>query len=189
MAVMAFGFASAQETTTEGGFTQGDIFISGSVGYGTDKTGDAKESTFNFSPKAAYFVTNNIAVGVNLGYTSTKDETSPQEVKTNSFEAGAFGRYYFTPASKFSIFGQLAAGYVTNKTEVEGQGEYKSNGFNVGVAPGVSYFLSKNFAIEATFGILGYNTSKPDVDGAESTDSFNIGVNMSDINFGLVYKF
>lgn len=189
-AVMAFGAVSAQETTTEGGFSQGDIFISGSVGYGSDKTGDAKETTFNVSPKAGYFVTNNIAVGLSVAYTNTKDDTDGSEVTTNSFGVGAFGRYYFTPANKFSFFGQLGVGYQTDKTEVEGvDGEFKTNGFNVGVAPGVSYFLSKNIALEATFGILGYNTSKPDADGAESTDSFNIGLDMSDINFGIVYKF
>lgn len=191
VAIMAFGFANAQETT---GFTKGDIFASGSVGYGSEKTGDNKNNTFNFSPKAGYFVTNNIAVGVKLGFTSGKDteQVGPAsiETKTNTFEAGAFGRYYFTPASQFSFFGELSAGFNSSKTEIDGvPGESKSNGFNVGVAPGISYFVSKNIALEATFGLLGYKTNKPDFDGAESTDTFNIGANFSDIRFGIVYKF
>lgn len=190
-ALFAFGLANAQEaTTSNGGFSQGDLFLTGSVGYGNESTGDVKTNTFTFSPKAGYFVSENIAVGLSLAYTSTKDEApGTPETTTNSFGLGAFGRYYFTPASQFSIFGQLGVGMQSDKTEVEGAGEAKSNGFNVGVAPGISYFVSEHFALEATFGILGYNTSKPDADGAESTDEFNFGLNMSDINFGIVYKF
>lgn len=193
VAIMAFGFANAQDTPTKG-FAKGDVFVSGSVGFGSEKTGELKSNVFNISPKAGYFVTENIAVGVKLGYTSGKDtnQVGPGtvEVKTNAFEAGAFGRYYFTPASQFSFFGELSAGFNSSKSEIEGvPGESKSNGFNVGLAPGISYFVSNNIALEATFGLLGYNTNKPDFDGAESTDTFNIGANLSDIRFGIVYKF
>lgn len=192
VALMAFGFANAQEAATTG-FSEGDVFITGSVGFGSEKTGDAKTNTFNFSPKAGYFVTSNIAVGVQLGFTSGKDtvETPAGDVenKQTGLEVGAFGRYYFTPTRNFSFFGQLSAGYVTNKTEDEGAPEYKENGINIGLAPGVSYFVSDHIAFEATFGILGYRTLKPDVDGADSTNTFNLGANFSDINFGMVYKF
>ena len=114
------------------------------------------------------------------------------ETKTNAFSVEAFGRYYMTPASKFSFFGELAVNYGTSKTEVEtplGDIESKSNGFGVQVAPGVSYFLNSNLAIEATFGALKYNTVDPDAEGADSTDSFELGLNLRDINFGIVYKF
>lgn len=193
VAVMAFGFANAQESTGTTGFSEGDVFITGSVGFGSEKTGDAKTNTFNFSPKAGYFVTSNIAVGVQLGYTSGKETVETPggdlENKDTSLEVGAFGRYYFTPARNFSFFGQLSAGYVSNKVEDEGAAEYKENGVNIALAPGVSYFVSEHIAFEATFGILGYKTLKPDVDGADSTNTFNVGANFSDINFGMVYKF
>lgn len=193
IAVMAFGFANAQDVPTTG-FSQGDVFITGSVGFGSEKTGDFKTNTFNISPKAGYFVTNNIALGVQLGYTTVKDtEDTPlgeTEEKTTDLQIGAFGRYYFTPARNFSFFGQLSAGYLSSKTETSpGGGEVKSDGVNVALAPGISYFVSDHIALEATFGILGYRTTKPDFDGAESTDNFDFGVNFSDINFGIVYKF
>ena len=192
-AVFAFGFANAQETATEGGFAQGDLFISGAVGFGSDKTGDVKTNTFEIAPSIGYFVTSNIAVGGRLGYVSTKEEDG-LETKTNTFSVEAFGRYYMTPDSKFSFFGELAVNYGTSKIEEENvfpleDSEYKENGFGVQVAPGVSYFLNSNLAIEASFGILGYNTVEPDVDGAESTDTFRFGLDMRDINFGIVYKF
>lgn len=192
VAVMAFGFANAQESTGAG-FSQGDVFITGSVGFGNEKTGDNKTNTFNFSPKAGYFVTSNIAVGVQLGVTSTKETVDTPlgdiENKETALEVGAFGRYYFTPTRNFSFFGQLSAGYVSNKVENDGDPEYKENGVNIALAPGISYFVSDHIALEATFGILGYRTLKPDVDGADSTNTFNVGANFSDINFGMVYKF
>jgi len=192
-AVFAFGFANAQEEAKGEGFSKGDVFISGSVGFGTTKTGDAKNNSFDISPRAAYFVTENIAVGVKLGYTSEKDEPNAlTETKVDKFTVGAFGRYYFTPASKFSMFGQLGFDYNNSKVTNTVGGvstEGKVNGFDVALAPGVSYFVSKNFALEATFGELAYKTSKPDADGAESTNNFGLNVNMASIKLGLVYKF
>ena len=196
-AVLAFGFANAQEDTTKGGFSAGDAFISGTVSFGSEKTGDFKTNEFNFSPRAAYFINDNIALGLELGYMHSKEENA-FEIKTNSFEIGAFGRYYFTPANSFSLFTQLEAAYITYKQESESVDFNERNGFGVRFAPGISYFISEHFALEATFGVLQYITVKPDgiqFDGQntyesdESTDSFEIGLDMADINFGIVYKF
>lgn len=189
-AVFAFGFANAQETVSEG-FSKGDVFISGALGFGSTKTGDSKATGFEVAPSVGYFVTENIAVGVRLGFASDKtDVVDPivGELKQTTISAGAFGRYYFTPASKFSFFGELGLGYRNTKSEL-GPGEIKTNGFAVQVAPGVSYFLSNNIALEASFGILGYSSDKPDFDGADKTDSFAFGLDTRDIRLGLVYKF
>ncbi|WDO13030.1 porin family protein [Flavobacterium sp. WW92] len=191
-AVFAFGFANAQEETTEG-FKKGDVFISGAVGFGSTKTGDFKTSDFEIAPRVGYFVTENIAVGVAVGYQSSKVEFGGEDAKNNTLSVGAFGRYYFTPASKFSLFGQLGVNYNSYDNEFDLEagelGEFKGDGFGVVVAPGVSYFITKNFSLEATFGILGFETTKPDADGAEKTNSFDFGLDMRDINLGLVYKF
>ena len=197
-AVFAFTFANAQETTSTGGFSTGDVFISGSVGFGSEKTGDFKTNEFNFSPRAAYFVNDNISLGLALGYNNSKQDQSFGEVTTNTFEIGAFGRYYFMPASQFSLFTQLGVNYATTKSEVNSFNFNKANGFNVEFAPGISYFVSEHFALEASFGVLSYTTVKPDgtqfdgtneYEGRDSTNTFEFGLDMSDINFGLLYKF
>ena len=207
-ALLALSVAHAQEETLAGsGFKTCDIMITGSAGFGTTKTGEAKTSTFNFTPRVGYFVNNNIAIGVAFGYSSQKDERGgyyydplvddyfAYEQKRTSIDVGAFGRYYFTPSSKFSIFGQLGASYQFSKFEYAADygGETKTNGFVVAVAPGINYFISSHFALEATFGILSYTTSKPDYDAMfadeTSTNSFEFGLNLSNINLGLVYKF
>lgn len=187
-AVALFATVSAQETSTEG-FAQGDTFITGAVGFGSEKTGDEKGNTFTIAPSAAYFITSNVALGARVGYTNNKVEEGNDEVKTDAFSAGVFGRYYWMPASKFSIFAELGANYRTASTKVTGSDKFKANGFGIEFAPGINYFLNKNFALEAKWGVIGYNSVKPDVDGATATNSFNIGANLSNINLGLVYKF
>lgn len=193
IAVMAFGFANAQEASTTG-FAEGDLFMSGSFGYSSTKTGDVKSNEFSIAPRVGYFVTNNIAVGGQLGYVSGTDTEvdgmgGTFDVDTNVFTVGAFGRYYFTPARNFSFFGHLGFDYATAKTETEGvDGEVKADGFQIALAPGISYFVSEHIALEATFGNLGYNTYE--VDGAEdSTDSFELSADLTNITFGILYKF
>jgi outer membrane protein len=199
-ALFAITFANAQEETSGGkGFSNGDMFLSGALGYSTTSTGDISESQFRIAPRIGFFVSNNIALGLELGYiTTTSDETyegpfGPQiyQVENNTFAIGGFGRYYATPANDFSIFGQLSIAYASSKTEISiaGVDSYKATGFDFGLAPGLSYFVSDNLALEATFGILSYTTAKPDFEGAESTDAFELGIDLNDINFGVSYKF
>jgi outer membrane protein len=90
------------------------------------------------------------------------------------------------------LFGELNANYAgVNTTDDDGMdvNETKYNGFNFGFAPGVNYFLTKNFALEATVGVLNYTSMKEDTENAKSIDNFNIGLNFTDVSLGLVYKF
>ncbi len=188
-AVFAFGFANAQDNEGTGtkGFANGDVFITGAVGIGSVSFGDNKETSFEIAPSAGLFVTDNIAVGVRLGYTSDKAEVDGlgDTMDDTTLSVGAFGRYYATPSSDFSFFGELAFNYNSLEDKLA---DNKANGFDLVLAPGVSYFISDNFAFEATFGILGYETMKPD--GADdSQNSFNFGLDMRDVRLGLVYKF
>lgn len=200
IAVFAFGFVNAQESTENSseGFSKSDVFITGSVGYSSTKELDSKLTKLNFSPKAGYFVTDKIAVGLALNVATYKDENGFDEMtKLNIFSAGAFGRYYFTPGSKFSVFGQLGFDITTSKTTIERidnngfnfRSVGKTNGFGVVLAPGINYFLSDHFAIEATWAVLGYNTDKQDGSVNISRDTFDIGLDLSSLNFGLLYKF
>ena len=198
VALLAFGFANAQEEEKgNGGFSKGSIFMSGTVGLSSEKQDDVKVNEFTVAPKVGYFVTENIALGLGLGLGSGKidvDGDTQAENKTTSFEA--FGRYYLK-TSKFAPFAELSVGYATTSTEYTrflgelipfGTGE-DVNTFSIGLAPGFNYFVSDNFALETSVGILGYSSSKEDVDGAEATNKFELGLDFTSINFGILYKF
>ena len=188
MAVFAFGTANAQEEVT-GGFSKGNIFVSGGLGFNSTKTGDFKTSTVQFAPAVGYFVSDNIAIGARLGIASGKQDNGVTEDKASSFEGQVFGRYFWTPASQFSLFAELAAGVGSTKFEPEFGPEEKSKTFGVNAGVGVNYFISNQFAIEAGWAGLGYNTDDNGGDGAEETNSFGLNVDLSAINFGLTYKF
>ncbi|MFN7044893.1 MAG: outer membrane protein [Flavobacterium sp.] len=190
VALLAFGFANAQEEEKgNGGFSKGDVFVSGGVGFNSGKQGEYKESDFTFSPAVGYFVTENIALGARLDLTSGKQELGAAEDKTSAFGAEVFGRYYWTAASQFSVFGEVGVGFGNAKEEDSFGNEQKFNAFGVNAGVGVSYFLNSNFAIEAGWAGLGYNSVKEDAEGAEAYSTFGLNVDLSAVNFGLVYKF
>jgi opacity protein-like surface antigen len=184
-AVLAFGFANAQDVDGGSkGFAKGDVFLTGAFGYGSNETGNNKETNFTVAPSAAIMLSDNIALGAEITYNSQKAENGFADTADNSmFGFGVYGRYYFTPANDFSLFAQLGVGYATGEDKINNM---DVDGFGVEFAPGINYFVSEHFALQATWGVLSYTTM--DIDGT-SSDSFNFGVNLSDINFGLVYKF
>lgn len=189
-ALALFAAVNAQETSTEG-FAKGSTFITGAVGFGTASEGNVTANVFTIAPSVGYFVTPNIALGAKVGFTNATADNDIVKEESNLFTAGVFGRYYWMPASKFSIFAELGADYRNSSFDsgVAGSSKAKSNGFGVAVAPGINYFVSSNFALEAKVGVAGYNSDKPDFAGAESQDNFNIGLDLNDVTLGLVYKF
>ena len=205
-AVFAFGFANAQnkkEVKTGEGFSTGDVFVTGSVGFGSVKTGSQTDNSFNFNPKFGYFVTENIAIGAQIGVSTTKKDdgnngtTTPNvTTKTNDFNGGIFGRYYFMPSAKFSPVANLGVGFgtskVTNDTRFGGvttSSEGKGNTVNAGLGLGFNYFVAPNWALEASWAGLTYDTNDNGGSGATKTNTFGLNANTSAINFGILYKF
>lgn len=180
IAVFTFGIITAQEKT---GFSREDVFISGSVNLNfSDNMNGSSTSGFTISPQIGYFVSGHVAIGAGLDV-----EESRQNTKTAKFNSYVFGRYYATPANQFSIFGQLQAGYGSTRTEdslnIE---DHRVEGFNVGFAPGISYFISKHFALESSLGIFEYTTDKPT--DLSRTNKFNFDLNLRKIKFGVIYR-
>ena len=93
-AVFSLTSVNAQEDNTKGGFAQGDLFVSGTASYSSEKFMDDKAEVFAFVPKIGYFVDDNIAVGLQLGYGFTKAESGSTNIgDVSAFSAGAFARY------------------------------------------------------------------------------------------------
>lgn len=181
-----FGFTHAQDADHKG-FKEGNMFVSGSVGYHSISSADhSKSKKFNLTPRFGYFLNDFVAIGGRLGY-AYDNQKGPQGAKTgenSTLTVGVFGRYYLLPGSKFSIFGELGLGFGSTR-DIH---HHWTNGINASFSPGLSYFIGHHFALEASFGILSYQTVKPD-DGNGSTDSFDVGIDLEHINFGIIYKF
>ena len=184
--VFAASFANAQ-------FSKGSINVSGDVGFHSynDKNIDSTSNGYHFSPSVSYFVTSNIAVGAKLsiggGSQETKTGSTTTTNKMSETGFGVFGRYYFTPANKFSLFANLGVDYNTTKPNTSVDAKY--NTLAIGLAPGLNYFVSDHFAIEASYGRLGYSSTKSNASNAKAATSAGLDLDFNTLSFGLNYKF
>ena len=187
-AVAVFGLTNvnAQDDNTTGGFAEGDIYASGMVGFNSSKQGDFKTNSVMFSPSVGYFISENIALELNLLVGSAEDE---DDDKTSNLGAGLGATYFFTPASQFSFTVGAGVSYTNTKFEPNGGGEAKFNTFGFAIAPGLNYFVSDCIALRASIGALSYTSAKADADGAEALNNFGLNLDLTDINFGITYKF
>lgn len=141
-------------------------------------------NSFGIIPMASYFFTENIAVGLSVGFESTKVKTAHITSKGSMFLVGGHGRYYFTPASRFSLFGEVGVAYGT----VDFAGD-KINTLGVNVTPGINFFLNEHFMLMASLGGLEYTSSKPDFGGAKATTNVGFELKIGKVDLGLAYKF
>jgi len=150
---------------------KGSVLIGGDLA-GFD-LGLNEGSTFNMSltPKAAWFVRDNIALGgyVDFGLASAKG------AGTNvSYGVGGLGRYYFPTAdvnvarsTRFLMEANIGIQGVNTP------GGNNTNGLGLGFGPGLAYFVTDNIALESLLkynGILGFGSN-----ATSSRLSLNLG--------------
>lgn len=193
VAILAFGFANAQESSSFG-FSKGNILLEGNVGFSStnDKNTETKTNSFEFNPKAGYFLTDKFALGIELGVGSDKEEVAGTDTDKNSnLNVGVFGRYYFLElGQRFKTYAEAGVGFNNGK---EGLAETKYTGVGFGAGLGINYFVSESFAIN--FGltdILSYDSKK--YKDAETVSEFEGNINVfnnffTEAKFGLTYKF
>ncbi|KQM53711.1 outer membrane beta-barrel protein [Chryseobacterium sp. Leaf201] len=213
-AVALFGLSNAQ-------IAKGTVYLSGQVNYSSvdsRENNDAKTEDLRIIPTAGFFVGNNVAVGLGVGYKQSTEKATvtqfsgPYTFRTvgkyteDAVVVAPFVRKYWTIADKLYVFGQLevpmefgnykteAAGTLTDNVNnsVETQSistKTKYTSVGVNIKPGLDYFLNKNWSIEATFGEFGFNTYKLDAEGAENRNDYRFGLNLSSVTFGVKYVF
>ncbi len=155
-----FGTANAQ---TE----KGNWIVSGATSLGfnnnkiTNKSGDVsvdgqKTTTFNIKPAIGYFVIDNLAVGLDLGYEVKKyDEfiniDEKIKVTTNTFSVLPSATYYFKTDSKAFPYVGAGAGYALNSSKTANIAPYKTNFFQWKAKAGLAYFITPSIAIDLGF--------------------------------------
>ncbi|MEO5942129.1 MAG: outer membrane beta-barrel protein [Ferruginibacter sp.] len=150
--IILAGFSFASKAQTER-----DWFLIGSdisdIGLNLQKGNTA----FNFavSPKVAWFIKDNFALGgeVDLGINTANGYTQFK------YGIGPLARYYFTSKDaatprKTRIFAEANVGIFGQNTKVSGSSSYNTNGLGFGIGPGLAYFINENIALE---GLVKYN--------------------------------
>ena len=199
-AVFALSFANAQDKKEGGaGLASGDIVLTGDLNYTSTSQDEVKSSTFGIAPGVGYMMSDNLMLLGSVGISSgTVSAPATEDIKLSGLSLNAGVRYFFTPADKFSLSIGGQFGYGSISSNFGGVDEFgdvivleedvKTSTISLNVPVGLHYFMNDNFAITATFAGLGYSSSKEDTDGAEAKNTLGLNLNMSAINFGLIYK-
>lgn len=198
-AVAVFGLSNvnAQEETKTFGFSEGDIFIEGGIGFNSqnDKNIEEKTNSFFITPKVGYFINDDLAIGGSLSYLSFKEEIAGTDTEDSSgFGVGAFARYYFLDlGERFKTNAEFGIGYASTEDKIV---DFKENTIGAGLGLGINYFVTDCVAL--SFGlknVLSFSSTKADVDGAEAVTEFNFGFGDvanpfgGNASFGLLFVF
>ena len=174
---------------------QTNMYVGGSLGYSTSSyDGSTLNTKFSLIPEFGVQFNENMGVGVELGYSSNKNEANDPTVTKSTFTFAPYFRYTAIKMGKLSFFGDGKFAYQTSKNEYKSNSgnttDDTTNAWGIYVQPGMAYSLNDNFSLVAKFGnVLGYTSSKPDVSGAKATTTFQFLNLSNNISFGFYYNF
>ncbi|HEY4539267.1 MAG TPA: hypothetical protein VIG94_04560 [Faecalibacter sp.] len=178
--------------STNGVELNGKWMLMGQAGYTSTNEGDTQ--TYTALPSIGKFITNDVAVGAAFGYTGSRDEKSPEFIhKTNTYLVQPFVRKYWDIAGGLKVFGQASVpvGIGNYKDKIDGV-DYRHSytTYGVEVAPGLDYFFSSNWSVEATFGLFAWNAVNPKQGDTNNTFKFGLNSGMMDgVKVGIKYLF
>ena len=116
--------------------------------------------TATLTPKAAWFIKDNVAVGayVEFGIQTAKGSTT-----TTSYGVGPMARYYTGSDVEVlkhgRLFGEATVGFGGQNVS---DGGGSTNGINFSLGPGFAYFVTPNIGVEALFkynGLAGFGST------------------------------
>lgn len=181
------------------------------------KNVEALGYTFNVSPYVGYFFKDNMAAGFRFGYNRTYLDMANFELNLgedfninlkdlyyleHEYQVSGFLRTYM-PIGKSKIFGlfnelRLTYAYGVGKNSTGSNTEYdgtyeQAHNLQVGIAPGMSAFVTNWSAVEVSVGVMGYNfkwqnqkTNQIET-GMRRTSSGNFKINLFSINIGMTF--
>lgn len=183
LALAVTGMANAQE---------GTILLGGNIGITSDKMGDNKESSFEFSPTVGYQFNENMTVGLQASVLNETSEFVGGENKANGLRIGAFYRYSKPLSELFSVFADFSAGYQTAKLETTMTGlpttTLKSTGFYAGITPALFINMKNSFGLNFSIGGLQYNSMTTDTTPSVKSSGFDFNFGKT-VNIGISKNF
>ena len=154
--------------------TKGKLVVSGGVGlqfissnlktvYDGKTDEEAKINSFSISPSFAYFIKDNLAIGLLSEFTNTKSEVDGVEkLKTGNTIIAPTAIYYFPVEGKIRPLAQIGIGYASLNVKEEGKDKLSYSGLSLNFGGGVAYFIKEN--ISFNFGLTYSNNSMKNAD-------------------------
>ncbi|MDR3236088.1 MAG: porin family protein [Prevotellaceae bacterium] len=163
------------------------------TGFTSISQGDASVTAYGIAPEIGYFLSDNFVIGGSIGFTgySRKDAQGNSIDETHStFAISPYVRYFLTKTDKFGFYLQGGFEYATTTDGTyNGTDDYKINEWGIAILPGISYTLSDHFNLTASFGTLGYGSSKGNSPNEEAINTFGLSLDGSTLRFGVFYTF
>lgn len=142
---------------------------------------DEKFTSGQVIPQIGYFVGENFALGLGIGFGGFEDEAANGDIdKTTFFTIEPFGRYYTMLSDNFGIYGELRIQYrsasseFTDGTTGDVTEDPSIDQFGATISPGLIFFPGEQFGIEFQFGALGYTSTDYNTADDESTFTANL---------------
>lgn len=163
----------------------GGMWVGGSAGFQYVDTEGGSTTSFKILPEFGYILSENLAIGANLGYARLEGEGDFQGIgfdgKFDGFVFAPFVRCTFMKGSMGSLFVDTGVDYM----QLKGGGS-KLTGLGVGFTPGLALTVSEKISLIGKFGFLGYNHTKM---GSIKTDAFGFDLDLSNIQIGAAFNF
>jgi hypothetical protein len=166
IALMALFFSTAAVAQTQ----KGNLMVGSDItdfGFTFQKANT--DFQFNLNPKLAYFIQDGLAVGA---YVKFGISTHNGGGSTTNYGVGALARYYIQDRNVQKLeFSKRARFFLEANAGFGGTNSpaASTNGVELGVGPGLSYFITPNVALDA---LVKYNLT---VGGGNSTTAHNLG--------------
>lgn len=144
---------------------KGNWIVGGAIG-STGYSFEDKSFNINFSPRAGYFISDGIAIGLELGTGLTTHKGTKNDW---NYKVMPFARYYFPEGASETgrFFGQGGVGISGT------DGATSDTSFAFAVNAGYSHFVSRSVALEA---IVGYNYSKSNQANATAQNGLGLSL-------------
>lgn len=170
---------------------------------------------FSIKPSVAFFVRNNISVGLQLNYTQAKADLGSLDFdvmddmsfslsdigyKNESYSAAITCSQFIgiTRNSRFGVFNEIALSFASGNSEFRRpyKGEPRTTHTTymearLSFSPGLCVFIMKNVSFNISFGVFGYylRNEKQKLNGENLGNRFSSGANFKfnifNINFGI----
>ena len=175
------------------------VYIGGTLGFKSQDIGDDNTVSFQIAPEIGYTLNDSWAIGfymsygqtnyastiVNTGLGQINDVSTKLANDLKVFQFAPYARYTFAKTEMIDFFVDGSIAF----ENASGSG-ITVNTWLIGIQPGIAVNFNDRISFVTKLGNIGFQSSKADVEGAKTANSFEFGVSsLKNINFGLYYKF
>ena len=162
---------------------KGNVILGGNASYNYEKVVDVDGNTQRYAilPQVGYFVQDNFALGLGVGYSGTSAK-SPSDVKTTSgeFAVSPFARLYKGDGS-VKFFGQLSVPMAWGTSKLDGNETGTTARYGAAVSPGIAYFPTDKLGIELSVKGLYYEHTSREPQGGSKVGVNEFGLNVNSL--------